>query len=67
MGLARYPTWITPLCKGHDVDPVQVIFLKEERIKGSFQEKRNTNECVRDNNMEAGMEKGQGTEMDTEV
>lgn len=50
------------------MDPVQVIFLKEERIKGSSQEKRNINECVRDShNMEAGTEKGQGTEMDTEV
>ena len=49
------------------MEPVQVIFLKEERIKGSSQEKRNINECVRDNNMEAGTEKGQGTEMDTEV
>lgn len=27
------PTWITPLCEGHNVDPVQIIFLWEKRIK----------------------------------
>lgn len=40
------------------MDPVQVIFLEEERVKFSSQEKRNINERVRDSNMEAGMEKG---------
>lgn len=46
MGVGEgYPTWVTLLCKGHDVDPVQVVFLKEQRIKGSSQEERNTDEC----------------------
>lgn len=34
MGMrVRVPTWVTPLCKCHNVDSVQIIFLWERRIK----------------------------------
>lgn len=60
MGIAgRVPTWVTPLCKGHNVDSVQIIFLWERRIKvtllgGKVPESESRTDS------EAGMEMGGG-------
>lgn len=43
-----FPTWVTPFCKGHNVDPIQIIFLEEKRIKGYAPRGRDTKEQVRD-------------------
>lgn len=58
-GWGRYPTWVTLLCKGHYVDPIQVIFLKEKRVNVCSWEERNTM-CVRGNNIETGRERETG-------
>lgn len=49
------PTWITPLRKGHNVDPVQIIFLWEKRIKVTLLGRE-----VPRTDSETGMEMGGG-------
>lgn len=53
------PTWVILFCKGHYVDPIQIIFLWEKRSKGYTPRWRGA-KAASGADSEAGMEVGGG-------